>query len=309
MSRLGDITANPILRNFAQGAAQTAVKPVADFLAPTVSVPTMIGRYKKYTQKNRFKVPNTKRGLGGRAVRLSFDAQDEQYNCTPNALDFPIDNLEALEAEQLMSMAKYGAGLIADVATLSHELDVITGALDALGAGTNYDFTNAEVDPISVLDAAILATIKAAMNGAPVRVLFGASAFLDLKNNPLVKQRFVVGQGAPLGLVSPTLDQVSQLLFGNPKVMMTTMVQDTAAEGLTPNVQFILDKKVIVFAANDTPNTMDPSFMKTFRLDGQWMVPGSYTTEDQRSEVLKMDWSEQVQVTNTAAGTLINDHA
>ena len=44
-----------MLKEFAQGAAQSAVQPVADFLAPTVEVPTSIGRYKIYTEKNRFR--------------------------------------------------------------------------------------------------------------------------------------------------------------------------------------------------------------------------------------------------------------
>ena len=38
MSRLSDISASPVLREFAQGAAQSAVMPVADFIAPTVEV-------------------------------------------------------------------------------------------------------------------------------------------------------------------------------------------------------------------------------------------------------------------------------
>jgi hypothetical protein len=41
--------------------------------------------------------------------------------------------------------------------------------------------------------------------------------------------------------------------------------------------------------------------MKTFRLRGQFMVPGSYMKEDGRGEVAKFDWSEDVQVTNAAA--------
>jgi hypothetical protein len=72
-------------------------------------------------------------------------------------------------------------------------------------------------------------------------------------------------------------------------------------------IEFVLDKKVIVFASQDNPTTLDPSFMKTFRLDGQWMVPGSYVPEDQRGEVLKMDWSQDVRVTNTAAAVLLKD--
>ena len=44
MSRLSDISASPVLREFAQGAAQSAIMPVADFLAPTIEVPTSVGR-------------------------------------------------------------------------------------------------------------------------------------------------------------------------------------------------------------------------------------------------------------------------
>ena len=125
-----------------------------------------------------------------------------------------------------------------------------------------------------------------------------------------MRGRFIVGQGkGALGLVNPTLDDVSSLLFGNPKCQMTTMVQDTAAEGVAENITFVLDQKCIIFAAQDNPTTLDPSFMKTFRLDGQWMVPGSYVSEDQRGEVLKMDWSQDVRVTNAPAATLVNNHA
>lgn len=304
MSRLAAISASPLLRNFAQGAAQSAVKPVANFLAPAVDVPTLIGRYKKYDQKNRFKVPSTLRGLGGRATRIGFNASDATYNAQPHALDFPIDNLEKIEGDQaLMNMAQYGAGLVADVATLAHEIDVVTAAVTAAHANssTTKDFTSGAIDPIKELDALILQVIKSVKNGAPIRLLFGAGAFLAFKNNANVRGRFIVGKGAPLGQVNVGIDDVSSLLFGNPQVMMTTMVQDTAAEGVAENVSFILDKKVIVFAGNETPTTLDPSFMKTFRLMGQWMVPGAYPTEDGRGEVLKMDWSEDVEVTNSAA--------
>ena len=57
MSRLSDISASPTLREYAQGAAQDAIMPVADFIAPTVEVPTSVGRYKSYTEKNRFRIP------------------------------------------------------------------------------------------------------------------------------------------------------------------------------------------------------------------------------------------------------------
>jgi hypothetical protein len=96
------------------------------------------------------------------------------------------------------------------------------------------------------------------------------------------------------------------MLFSNPTVAMSDMVEDKAAEGLPEDIQFMLDEAIIVFASNEVPNTMDPSFMKTFRLMGQWMVPGAYESEDRRDNILKMDWHEQLVVTNSIAAIRIN---
>jgi len=121
MSRLSDISASPTLREFAQGAAQSSIMPVADFLAPTVEVATSTGRFKVYTEKHRFHIPDTLRSLGGRAAELRFDVSDSTFNCEPHALDYPVDNLEQLEAEGLENMLREGAVAVAEVAALSHE--------------------------------------------------------------------------------------------------------------------------------------------------------------------------------------------
>ena len=132
MSRLSDISASPTLREFAQGAAQSAIMPVADFLAPTVEVATSVGRYKSYTEKNRFHIPVTLRTMGGRASELRFEATDATYNCEPHALDYPVDNLEQLEAEGLENMLREGATAVAEVAALAHEKAVIDAGLAAV---------------------------------------------------------------------------------------------------------------------------------------------------------------------------------
>ena len=38
MGKLDSISSNPTMRQYAQGAAQSAIQPVADFLAPPVDV-------------------------------------------------------------------------------------------------------------------------------------------------------------------------------------------------------------------------------------------------------------------------------
>ncbi len=303
MSRLSDISASPVLREFAQGAAQSAIMPVADFLAPTIEVPTSVGRYKKYTEKNRFHIPNTLRSIGGRATELRFEVSDETYNCEPHALDYPVDSLEKLESADLENALREGAVAVAEVAALAHEKSVIDAALAAAGAGTGKTW-NASADPVADIDAVILDVIKAAKYGSlmGVGVLFGASAWVLFKNQALVRGRFVVGNGAKGGnLAVPTESGASDLFVGRPDVRTSYMVYDDAAAGVAEDIKFLLDTTVLVFARRPNPTRRDPSFMKTFRLMGKYMVPSSYVRDDGRVEVAKFDWSEDVRVTNSAA--------
>ena len=303
MSRLSDISASPVLKEFAQGAAQSAIMPVADFLAPTIEVPTSVGRYKKYTEKNRFSIPNTLRSLGGRATELRFEAEDETYNCEPHALDYPVDNLEKLESADLENALREGAVAVAEVAALAHEKSVIDAALAAAGAGDDKNW-GSTADPVADVDAAILNVIKAAKYGSlmGVGVLFGASAWVLFKNQAAVRGRFVVGNGGKGGsLAVPTEGTASNLFVGSPEVRASYMVYDDAAVGVADSMKFLLDTTVLVFARRPNPTRRDPSFMKTFRLMGKYMVPSSYVRDDGRVEVAKFDWSEDVRVTNSAA--------
>ncbi len=84
------------------------------------------------------------------------------------------------------------------------------------------------------------------------------------------------------------------------------MIYDEAPEGKDEDIRFLLDSTVLVFARKEAPTRRDPSFMKTFRLMNQYMVPGSYARDDGRVEVAKFDWSEDIQVTNSAACVRMN---
>ena len=312
MSRLSDISASPTLREYAQGAAQDAIMPVADFLAPTVEVATSVGRFKRYTEKNRFRIPNTLRTLGGRASELRFEATDATFNCEPHALDYPVDNLEQLEAEGLEDMLREGVTAVAEIAALSHEATVINAALDAVGAGTDKTWS-ATADPVADVDDAILNVIKAAKYGSlmGVGVLFGATAWSVFKNQEKVRGRFVVGNGSgkasgKLGLAVPTEESAGQMFIGTPNVKTSYMIYDTAPEGKDESISFLLDSTILIFARKAAPSRRDPSFMKTFRLMNKFMVPGSYMRDDGRVEVAKFDWSEDVQVTNEQACVRLN---
>jgi hypothetical protein len=305
-SRLLNLGTNPVLRNFARDASQAAIRKVANFIAPGVDVPTLTGKYKHYDAKHRYKRPNTRRSPNGAVTRIGFSAQDLNYNLDVKALDFPITNVETLNDEGLLNQARYGTQLLADAAGLDHEAEVIEKALAAAGAGTDKNFEAAGYDPIKDLDAAILEVVKIAKNGAGVRVLMGPTAELRLKNNDKVLARF---NGVAKALKVPTREDISAMLITKPEVEVAMMVQDTAEEGKDEVIDFLLDDAILIFACSATPNTADPSFMKTLRLMGGWMKPGAYKSTDERDDVLKMDWIDQVLVTNAAAVKRINAKA
>jgi len=292
------------MKEYAQGFSQSQVNPIADFISPTVNVPTMNGWYMIYDEKNKFKIPKTIREVGGKATRITMDGKRAQYSCTPRALDFPVDNLEKLEESELENIFMEGAGMVAQAAALEHETRVVNLAV-ANAPSSNIYFNQPTDDPVDQIDTAIVNVLKAARTGSMmgVGVVFGTTAFKRFKNQINVRSRFVTAGGNAIPNI--TTKTISELLFGAPPVMVSLMVQDTAAEGLTPTIEFILDDKILVFARLENPTRRDPSFMKTFRLAGQWMVPGSYTTEDNRGEVAKFDWSEDVQVTNAPASALL----
>lgn len=307
MNRLASISSKPTLKEFAQGAAQEAIQPVADFIAPTVPVATMNGRYKVYTEKNRFHIPDTLRAMGGRATELRFDATDASFNCEPHALDYPIDNLERMEADALEDSLREGAVAVAEVAALAHEKKVIDMALAAAGAGTDKTW-NSSADPVGDIDDQILTVLKAAKYGSlmGIGVLFGATAWKIFKNAANVRARFIIGSKSAKSLAVPNEDIASQLFLAQPEVKTSFMVYDSAAEGLAASIGFVLDTSVLIFARKANPTRRDPSFMKTFRLMNKFMVPGSYVREDGRAEVAKFDWSEDVRVTNSAAVVRLN---
>lgn len=305
-SRLQSLAARTTIREYAQGAAQEAISPVGDFLAPTVEVASDTGYFKKYDEKSRFRIPDTRRSINGRATELGFDASDAMFNCKPHALDVPVDKIEE-DAEEAAGVAvlQEASDLGAEVGALSHEKTVVDLAVSALTAGiAAIDFSDSK-DVVDQIDQRLIAVCKAARYGSlmGLGLLFGPTFFRRLKNHQSVRGRFPVGKGQ---IVNPTIDDIMSLFIMKPEVRLSAMVYDDAPEGKTADIKFILDTNLIVFARKQNPTRRDPSFMKTFRRRGAWMAPRVYARDDGRVEVAALDWSEDVQVTNSSAGQLLS---
>lgn len=317
---LAQMTTNPMMREYAFGLRQSMLSPVANFLAPTVEVDTMIGRYKKYSRKHAFSLPTTQRAIGGRAVEITFGAEDGTYQCQPHAVDVPVDKMVEQESVQLQNWMKGAADMAAEVAALQHEKRVIDLAIAGINSGSAnatikpYKTTSPD-DPVAAIDSYILESLKAARTGGTtgIRVLFGATAWQLIKNCSAIRNRVITsGAGGPSATGAPAtaapnvrIDTMRTLLFGEPECALSMAVYDSTAPGVADSASFVLDSDVLIFPCHQNPSLLDPSFMKTFRLRGEWMVPGMYERDDKRVLVASFDWVADVVVTYGDAGRRI----
>lgn len=291
MSTIANLSPDPLLQNYAVGARQQNTRKVGEFLAPTVPSTTLVGRYKSWAEKSRFFVPKTIRALNGSATEISSNAADSTFMCTPNGLNYTVDKSLGDDADPLV---KDGIDFLADIYGLAHLYDSINTAKAAMGAGTDepYDPT---IDPVDLIDDQINALILAS-KCETVGVLFGAYAYRRFKNHPLVAAR---RQSLDYSL-NPSLFQA------NAGYMGCFSVIDEAPEGIDPDIQFLLQNEIIVFGASPVPNRRDPSFMKTFRVDGAVETVKVVESTDRRKLIVTSDWAAAIQVTNPVAVALIN---
>lgn len=310
---IAQLASSPLLTQYAISKSQSAIRKIGAFIAPLVEVPTLTFRYRTYSDKHRYKIAASQRNPGDKATRIGFSSTDSTAQIVPNALDFPIPNAEGLSGEELKWAIMEAQGILADESALSLEYQQVTAATAALSP-TAFAWSSSSNDPIadatSGLDALIKKVKLAVGNGASIKILFGTSAFLAFRNHPKVLSRYIVSIGGSrassnVGTQSPNITDVGNMLFTGPEVAMSEMIVDTAAPGVTSTPTFIFDNQVLVFASNSTPNRMDPSFMKTFATMGGFFRPGSYMTEDNRDQVLKMDWNTLPLVTNASAAALL----
>jgi hypothetical protein len=284
---------NVTLTNYARGLSQDISATLANFLAPEVVVPAATGQYKNFDDKNTFQVVDTSRAVGGPAKRLEFAASDPTYNCLPQALEIAIDDHERDEAGEgdPLRLEEAKTQTLVSSAVTSHEAKVFA-ALTALAAAANI--TLASDDPIAKLDEQIeaLATDTGRM---PNRLVIGLPLWNKLRNNAKVIARFP--GAASIGV---SMAQFSSLLL-NPSIDIRVgiLARDTAKLGLTKANVNIIGQQLVIFHANASPTLYDPSFMKTFRLRrGGVDVVRTYRDDTARSDILAVDWSEDIRVTS-----------
>jgi hypothetical protein len=281
---------NDTLRDYAAGYAPDLA--MANFMAPWVLTGISKGNYKLWDAGDAFALFDTSRAVGGPANRIEFLATDPFFNCQPQGLEATLDDTERPGSggvSDLNEQAK--ASAIVQLANLASADRIATKAKTVTAAVNFGQWANAANDPVAEIDA-MMGTIETAIGRSPNRIAFGTTAWKRFKNHQKVKERhptYVLVEGEIFMAVG---------LLANPacKILVAT-----AAKQPNPGVNDktnLLGDDVFIFWAADQPTIWDPSWMKRFTVRANGINEVRIYRDDRvRSDILAVDWSEDLQIT------------
>lgn len=296
---------NPTLTNFAVGLSNDLNgKTLAEFLAPTVEVPSALGQYKEYDEKNMFQVLETARAIGGKGRRVEFAATDKFYNCKPQALEVALDDaeLDAAGDVDILRLSESKIRTLVHASVLSHEDKVIQSVTNALtpvsGVGA---WSNDTIDPVKELDELIVAmATKTGM--MPNRMALGIGAWNIMRNHALVRSRLGTNVTQSVSMV-----QFASMLI-NPAMDMRVGIlsKDLTKVGKAKSEQNLFGARVLLFYADASPTVYDASFAKSFTTRRGGVESVRTYRDEPHCDVHLVEWSEDIKVTNTVCGNRID---
>ena len=298
MGKLGTSTYIETLKSYAYGVAQDVNSTLADFIAPRVPVGVGSGQFKKFSDKNAFQLYDTARAVGGKAKRIEFDASDGTFNCMANALELPIDDQErekAGDAQNALEEAKTRTLVInAALAREKRVFDLVKANVSAVASKGAWS-SSSSADPIDEIDEQIVA-IATETGLMPNRMVIGLGAWRILKNHANV-----VGRQKGVSNKAVTLDVLAGMLL-NPamEIRVGVMSVDANKMGAAASKSNVVGSEIFLFHGSDNPTQYDPGFAKTFSIGANSVEDvRMYRDDSCRSDVIAVDWSEDVQVVST----------
>lgn len=299
-------TINQTLTNYAFGLAADRMNAmaVARALCPLVQVGTAAGQFKSFDTRNAFTIYQTERGIGGTAKRINFLATDGNYNATPQALEAAVDDHErklagdSPLAQQLLDQGKVQALLNGTM--LAHAKKVIDfAAANTTAVAGIGEWSNKDIDPIDQLDAQLDALATNVNSTDGINLVLGTTAWRTLRNHAKVKAR-----AAGIKTAVTVQDVLQMLMF--PVNIVIGVVSSTSTkigqtEASVTKTQLLGDNVYLTYSVPN-PTIYDPSAFKCFTTGiGAIEAVRTYRDDAARSDIHAVDWSEDIQLTGSAA--------
>lgn len=273
---------------------------VAMELFPEVPVKKSSDLYRVY--ERNFRIPETKRSPKAAARELDFNVSSSTYVLERHALrNFVSDNdadnydladlraevTEDLSEKILMRMEK-------DVATL---ITTTSWSLNLSLTSTNAWNATTTVDPVEHFDTGTVSVVQNS-GQMPNIAAMGLGAWNAFKNNDQVLDR-VKYTSRELGM------DIAAALIGAEKIVVSSMAEDTAAEGATASLASLWNDAVLWAWRPAAPGPLKPAAGYIFRKS--LAMVKRYRVEERESDAIEVNMEYSVRVVASLSGFIIKD--
>jgi len=266
--------------------AQDQSNFIADKVFPTVPVLKESDLFAIYKKGAFFRDELKPRPLGGRPAQIGYEVEHGRYHCTEWSAEHPIDDRVRANADQPLDPDLASMRLLTGQALIRREKLWVnqffktgvwsfdwTGKAKATAKEEEekrwFAFFDAEENPTNPIEFFDQRRIDIASKTGrkPNTIVLGVDAFRVIKNHPAVIDRIKYTQR---GIVT---EQILAELFDVKQVLVPFGVINSAAEGLTDSIDFLVGRKsaLMVYAAPN-PSIEEPSGGYTFAYTG--LIPG-----------------------------------
>jgi hypothetical protein len=276
-----DLHVDRYLTDLSVAWAQDEGKFAADRIFPTVPVRKQSDLFAVYDKGYFYRDEMAERPLGGKNNRTGYGISQGTYRCEEHGLIHPIDDRLRANADEPLDPDRAGMRLLTTQALIHRDriwaskyfATTIWGQTDQTGvasapaANQFLQFDQSGSDPIGVVDKA-----RDNMGGTtgfdPNVLVLGRDVFRAIKNHAAVLARIQYTQRAVV------TEELLAELFNVDRVVVPGGVQNTAKEGQTNAISFIVNPKAMLFVyAASAPSVDTPSAGYTFAWTD--LIPGA----------------------------------
>lgn len=268
------------LTNLSVGWVQDQSKFVANQVFPTVPVMKESDKYAIYDKGFFYRDELEARPMGQRPKQAGYAVSSGTYFCEEFALEHKVDDRVRTNADQPLDPDRAAMRLLTSQAMIHQDVNWAadyfktgvwgtdwTGVASAPSGSQFIQFDQTGNDPINFFDQRRI-DVESNTGYCPNVIVLGADVFRVLKNNSLITDRIKYTQK---GIVTA---EILAQLFDVDKVLIARGVQNTAKEGQTNAISYIVNRKaaLMVYAAPE-PTIDEPSGGYTFAWTG--LIPGA----------------------------------
>jgi hypothetical protein len=268
-----DVHVNRPLTSISTAYIQDAKDFVASEMFPVVPVEKQSDRYFTYTKADWFRDEMKIRAPGTESAGSGFNVDNTpSYFCDMWALHKDIDDQTRQNSDEPINLDRDTTKYLSQMAMVRREKQFAGKYLTTglwTGGISGADFTpstlwsTAGSDPVDDIEK-LKASVKAKTGFTPNRLLLSYDVVQALKSNASILDRIKYTQR---GIV--TVELLASL-FDIEKVLVAAAVQNSAAEGATASMDFMIKNRGLLAYAPSAPSILTPSAGYTFAWKGMY---------------------------------------